>query len=138
MPKLNPKNILIGTISILVAWVFISKVIIPWVYKPRDTAKSRVANLKSKVANLKQLNILSENDEHYLAATSRNAFSMEESEAISRMGSHLTEAIKASELNEDRFTRRPLKATSLTKKGAIQIGYSVNGQGQLPFTLSLW
>jgi len=137
MPKLNPKNILIGTISILVAWVFISKVIIPWVYKPRDTAKSRVANLKSKVANLKQLNILSENDEHYLAATSRNAFSMEESEAISRMGSHLTEAIKASELNEDRFTRRPLKATSLTKKGAIQIGYSVNGQGQLPKVLDL-
>ena len=137
MPKLNPKNILVGAISMLVAWVFASKVIIPWLYKPRDTAKSRVANLESKVANLKQLSALSENDEHYLAATSRNAFSMEESVAISRMGSHLTEAIKAGGLNEDRFTRRPLKATSLTKKGAMQIGYSVNGQGQLPKVLDL-
>ena len=119
-------------IALVVAWVFISKAIVPWIHLPRDTAKSRVNNYESRVDKLEELKVLTENDEHYLAATSRNAFSMDKSEAISRMGVYLTETIKASGLSEDRFTRRPLKATQLTKDGATQIGYIVSGQGPLP------
>ena len=62
---------------------------------------------------------------------------MDNSEAISRMGIYLTETIKASGLSEDKFTRRPLKATQLTKKGATQIGYTVSGQGTLPKVIDL-
>jgi len=132
VPRLNLKTILMSGIALVVAWVFISKAIVPWIHLPRDTAKSKVNNYESRVDELEELKVLTENDEHYLAATSRNAFSMDKSEAISRMGVYLTETIKASGLSEDRFTRRPLKATQLTKDGATQIGYIVSGQGPLP------
>ena len=98
MSKLNLRNILTSGIGLIVAWVFISRIIIPWIYQPRDIAKLKVKNLELKVAKLKQYEAVTENDEYYLADTSRNSFSMDESEAISRMGSHLTEAIKASGL----------------------------------------
>ena len=137
MSRLNLKTILMSGIGLVVAWLFISRAIVPWIYLPRDTAKLNVNNYESRVDKLKELNVLTENDEHYLAATSRNAFSMDESEAISRMGIYLTEAIKASGLSEDQFTRRPLKATQLTNKGASQIGYSVSGQGPLPKVIDL-
>ncbi len=137
MPKLNLRNTLTGGIGLIVAWVFISRVIIPWIYQPRDIAKLKVKNLELKVAKLKESEAITENDEYYLADTSRNSFSMDESEAISRMGSHLTEAIKASGLSEDRFTRRPLKTTQLTKNGAKQIGYTVSGRGPLPKIIDL-
>ena len=137
MSRLNLKTILISGVALVVAWVFISKAIVPWIYLPRDTAKSRVNNYESRVDKLEELKVLTENDEHYLAATSRSAFSMDKSEAISRMGVYLTETIKASGLSEDRFTRRPLKATQLTKDGATQIGYIVSGQGPLPKVIDL-
>ena len=137
MSRLNLKTILMSGIGLVVAWIFISKAIVPWIYLPRDTAKSKVNNYESRVDKLEELKVLTENDEHYLAAISRNTFSMDESEAISRMGVYLTEAIKASGLSEDRFTRRPLKATQLTNKGASQIGYSVSGQGPLPKVIDL-
>ncbi len=137
MSKLNLRNILTSGIGLIVAWVFISRIIIPWIYQPRDIAKLKVKNLELKVAKLKQYEAVTENDEYYLADTSRNSFSMDESEAISRMGSHLTEAIKASGLSEDRFSRRPLKTTQLTKNGAKQIGYTVSGQGPLPKIIDL-
>jgi len=100
--RLNLKTILISGVALVVAWVFISKAIVPWIYLPRDTAKSRVNNYESRVDKLEELKVLTENDEHYLAATSRSAFSMDKSEAISRMGVYLTETIKASGLSEDR------------------------------------
>jgi len=131
MARLSLKTILMSGIAAMVAWVFISKAVVPWTYLPRDTAKSKVNNYESRVGKLEALKVLTENDEHYLAAISRNAFSMDNSEAISRMGIYLTETIKASGLSEDKFTRRPLKATQLTKKGATQIGYTVSGQGTL-------
>ena len=137
MARLSLKTILISGIALVVAWVFISKAIVPWVYLPRDTAKSELNNYESKVGKLEALKVLTENDEHYLAAISRNAFSMDKSEAISRMGVYLTETIKASGLSEDKFTRRPLKATQLAKNGATQIGYTVSGQGSLPKVIDL-
>ena len=137
MARLSLKTILMSGMALVVAWVFISKAIVPWVYLPRDTAKSRVNTYESRVDKLEALKVLTENDEHYLAATSRNAFSMDKSEAISRMGVYLTETIKASGLSEDKFTRRPLKATQLAKNGATQIGYTVSGQGSLPKVIDL-
>ena len=118
MSKVKLRHFLTIAICIIVAWVFISRVIVPWFYKPRDTAKLKTQNLQSKVLKLRQLEAVSKNDEYYLAATSRNSFSMDESEAISQMGIHLTEAIKTSGLSEDQFTRRPIKTTQLTKNGA--------------------
>ena len=115
MARLSLKTILMSGIALVVAWVFISKAIVPWVYLPRDTAKSSVNTYESRVDKLEALKVLTENDDHYLAAISRNAFSMDKSEAISRMGVYLTETIKASGLSEDKFTRRPLKATQLAK-----------------------
>jgi len=135
--RLNLKTILMSGIGLVVAWIFISKVIVPWVYLPRETAKSKANNFKSKVGKLEGIKVLIENDEHYLAATSRNAFSMDKSEAISRMGVYLTEAIKASGLSEDQFARRPQKPTQITSKGASQIGFSVSGQGPLPKVIDL-
>ena len=137
MSKLILRNILTSGIGLIVAWVFISRVIVPWIYQPRDIAKHKVKDLELKVAKLKESEEVTENDEYYLTATSRKTFSMDESEAISRMGSHLTEAIKASGLSEDRFTRRPLKTIQLTKNGAKQIGYTVSGQGPLPKIIDL-
>ena len=142
MSRLNLKTVLMSGIGLVAAWVLVIKIIVPWVYLPRDTAKSKVNTYESRVGKLKELKTLTEYDEHYLAAISRNAFSMDESEAISRMGVYLTEAIKASGLSEDRFTRRPLKATQLTSRGpqglgALQIGYSVSGQGPLPKVVDL-
>jgi len=75
MARLSLKTILMSGMALVVAWVFISKAIVPWVYLPRDTAKSRVNTYKSRVDKLEALKVLTENDEHYLAATSRNAFS---------------------------------------------------------------
>ena len=129
-------------IGLVAAWMLVTKIIVPWVYLPWDKAKSKVNTYESRVGKLKELKTLTAHDEHYLAAISRNAFSMDESEAISRMGVYLTEAIKASGLSEDRFTRRPLKATQLTSRGpqglgALQIGYSVSGQGPLPKVVDL-
>jgi len=129
-------------IGLVAAWGLVTKVIVPWVYLPRDTAKSNVNNYETRVRKLEASKALAEHDEHYLAAISRNAFSMDESEAISRMGVYLTEAIKASGLSEDRFTRRPLRATQLTNRGpqglgALQIGYSVSGQGPLSKIIDL-
>jgi len=135
--RFNLKTILMSGIGFLMAWLFVSKTIIPWVYLPRDTAKSKVKNYKLRVDEGERLKALTENDEHYLAAISRDAFSMDKSEAISRMGAYLTEAIKASGLSEDLFTRRPLKATQLTNKGALQIGYSVSGQGSFSKVIDL-
>ena len=83
-------------IGLVVAWLFISRAIVPWVYLPRDTAKLKLNDYESRVDKLEELKVLTENDEHYLAAISRNAFSMDESKAISRMGIYLTEASKAS------------------------------------------
>ena len=137
MSKVKLRHFLTIAIGIIVAWVFISRVIVPWFYKPRDTAKLKIQNLQSKVLKLRQLEAVSKNDEYYLAATSRNSFSMDESEAISQMGIHLTEAIKTSGLSEDQFTRRPIKTTQLTKNGAKQIGYTVSGQGPLPRIIDL-
>ena len=142
MFRLNLKTVLTYGIGLVAAWVLVTKIIVPWVYLPRDTAKSKVNTYESRVGKLEELKALTEHDEHYLAAISRNAFSMDESEAISRMGVYLTEAIKASGLSEDRFTRRPLKATQLTNRGpqglgALQIGYSVSGQGPLPKVVDL-
>ena len=142
MSRLNLKTVLMSGIGLVAAWVLVIKIIVPWVYLPRDTAKSKVNTYESRVGKLKELKTLTEYDEHYLAAISRNAFSMDESEAISRMGVYLTEAIKASGLSEDRFTRRPLKATQLSSRGpqglgALQIGYSVSGQGPLPKVVDL-
>ena len=137
MARLSLKTILISGIALVVAWVFISMAIVPWVYLPRDTAKSSVNNYESRVGKLETLKVLTENDEHYLATISRNTFSMDKSEAISRMGVYLTETIKASGLSEDKFTRRPLKATQLAKNGATQIGYTVSGQGSLSKVIDL-
>ena len=137
MPKLSLRHILASGIGVIVAWVFISRVIVPWLHEPRDTAKLKVRNLQSKVVKLRQLESVTKNDEYYLASTSRNSFSMDESEAISQMGIHLTEAIKTSGLSEDQFTRRPIKTTQLTKNGAKQIGYTVSGQGPLTRIIDL-
>ncbi|MBC8242875.1 MAG: hypothetical protein H8E20_00650 [Verrucomicrobia bacterium] len=142
---MNLKTTLMSGIGLVVAWVFITKTIVPWIYLPQDTAKSKVNTYESRVGKLEKLKTLTEHDKHYLAAISRNVFSMEESEAISRMGVYLTEAIKASGLSEDQFTRRPMKATQLTSRGpqgrqgrgASQIGYSVSGQGPLPKIIDL-
>ena len=86
MSRFNLKTILMSGIGFLMAWLFVSKTIIPWVYLPRDTAKSKVKNYKLRVDEGERLKALTENDEHYLAAISRDAFSMDKSEAISRMG----------------------------------------------------
>ena len=64
MSRLNLKTILISGISLVVAWIFISKVIMPWVYLPRETAKSKANNFKSKVGKLEGIKVLIENDEH--------------------------------------------------------------------------
>jgi hypothetical protein len=45
--RLNLKTILISGIAMVVAWVFISKAIVPWIYLPRDTKKSSANNYES-------------------------------------------------------------------------------------------
>ena len=42
MARLSLKTILMSGMALVGAGVFISKAIVPWVYLPRDTAKSRV------------------------------------------------------------------------------------------------
>ncbi len=54
MSKLILRNILTSGIGLIVAWVFISRVIVPWIYQPRDIAKLKVKDLELKVAKLKE------------------------------------------------------------------------------------
>ena len=62
MSKVKLRHFLTIAIGIIVAWVFISRVIVPWFYKPRDTAKLKIQNLQSKVLKLRQLEAVSKND----------------------------------------------------------------------------